>query len=317
MTIVELAERPEIEESVPQHWLSRINLLTLAGILFTVAIVWRLVDVVALRLGDTWLNIMPSKIFPLLIIVGVFWKYRRKEVGTVLGLAKDNYFKTQIVLGLGIFATWHMLLDVIPLVVYATFFDSSYSLDFRIVSIELLWYSLIFFVTNGFLEEVLFRGILQNSIRMKIGVVGGIVISGIFFGVWHAIWPIMNGIDSLFSVGQAVSMVVFSAIFATMYGVYYEKFSSRRTLVAPIISHTFMDFFNEHFKFGPEPLVPGPDYVYANPAILGITILFFLAGYVGLIIFSWKLRVEIVNAKWNAFVRHLKSILRRESHNAI
>jgi len=317
MTVVEQAERPTVEQPESQHWLSRIGLLSLAGLLFTIAVVWRLVDVVVLRLGDTWINIMPSKIFPLLIIVGVFWKYRRNEVGSVLGLAKDNYFKTQLVLGVCIFATWHLLLDVIPLVVYATFFDPSYPLDFRVVSIELLWYSLIFFVTNGFLEEVLFRGVLQNSIRMKIGVAGGIVMSGMFFGVWHAIWPIMNGMDSLFSVGQAVSMVVFSAVFATMYGVYYEKFSSRRTLVAPIVSHTFMDFFNEHFKFGPEPLVPGPDYVYANPTILGITILFFLTGYVGLMIFSWKLRVEIVNAKWNAFVGHMKFRLRGEKYDAI
>lgn len=304
MTVVELAQQPEVEE--PRHPLSRISLLPLAGILFAIAVAWRLIDVVVLHLGETWLNIMPSKLFPLLIIVGIFWKYRRKEIGPVLGLARGNFFKTQIVLGVGLFTTWHMLLDIVPQVVYATFFDPAYQLSFRIANVDLLVYSLIFFVTNGFLEEVLFRGVLQNSLRMKIGVVGGIVLSGILFGVWHAVWPVINGIDSLFSVGQAASMVVFSAIFGTLYGVYYEKFSSRRTLVALIVSHTFMDFVNEHLKFGPELLVPGPDYVYTNPTILGITILFFLMGYFAMMVFFWKFKVEDVNAKWNAFVSYLR-----------
>ncbi|NHI83199.1 MAG: CPBP family intramembrane metalloprotease [Candidatus Thorarchaeota archaeon] len=304
MTVVGISQQPEAEEQ--QHLLSRIGLLPLAGLLFAVAVVWRFVDVVVLHLGDSWLNIMPSKLFPLLIIVGAFWKYRRTEVVSVLGLSKGKFFKTQMILGVVLSGTWYLLLDVIPQVVYATFFDSAYQLGFQIADADLLFYSLIFFITNGFLEEILFRGVLQNSFRMKIGVVGGIVLSGVLFGVWHAIWPIINGIDSLFSVGQAVSMVVFSAVFGTLYGVYYEKFSSGRTLVALIVSHTFMDFVNEHLKFGPELLVPGPDYVYTNPSILGITILFFLIGYFAMILFFWKFKVEDVNEKWSGFVSHLK-----------
>ncbi|TFG08097.1 CPBP family intramembrane metalloprotease [Candidatus Thorarchaeota archaeon] len=304
MTVVELAQQPEDEEH--QHLLSRISLLPLAGLLFAVAVVWRLVDVAVLHLGETWLNIMPSKLFPLLIIVGIFWKYRRKEVESVLGLSKGEFFKTQIVLGVTLFGMWHLLLDIFPQVVYATFFDSAYQLGLRIANVDLLLYSLIFFITNGFLEEVLFRGVLQNSLRIRLGVISGIVLSGVLFGVWHAIWPIINGIDSLFSVGQALSMVVFSAVFGTLYGVYYEKFSSRRTLVALIVSHTFMDFVNEHLKFGPELLVAGPDYVYTNPTILGITILFFLIGFFVMVLLFWKFKVEDVNEKWNAFVTYLK-----------
>ena len=307
MTVVELAQQPKAEEQ--QHLLSRIGLLPLAGLLFAIAVVWRLVDVAVLHLGETWLNIMPSKLFPLLIIVGIFWKYRRKEVDSVLGLSKGKFFKTQIVLGVTLFGVWHLLIDIFPQVVYATFFDPTYQLGFRIANVDLLLYSLIFFITNGFLEEVLFRGVLQNSLRIRLGVISGIVLSGVLFGVWHAIWPIINGIDSLFSVGQALSMVIFSAVFGTLYGVYYEKFSSRRTLVALIVSHTFMDFVNEHLKFGPELLVPGPDYVYTNPTILGITILFFLIGFFVMVLFFWKFRVEDVNEKWNAFVTHLKKKL--------
>jgi len=51
-----------------------------------VGIAWRIVDIFILGLGDTWLNVMPSKLFPLLITLAYFWRYRRTETGSVLGV---------------------------------------------------------------------------------------------------------------------------------------------------------------------------------------------------------------------------------------
>jgi len=63
---------------------STMNILIISGIMLTIGIIWRIVDQFVLGLGDTWMNILPSKLFPLLIILGVFWFYRRPEIDSVL-----------------------------------------------------------------------------------------------------------------------------------------------------------------------------------------------------------------------------------------
>ncbi|MFW9967684.1 MAG: hypothetical protein ACFFEA_11070, partial [Candidatus Thorarchaeota archaeon] len=86
MTITEVSQETQSKERISEHPLSRMGLLPLAGLLFLVAIVWRILDIFVLALGDTWINIMPSKLFPLLIMAAVFWRYRRNEFSSVLGL---------------------------------------------------------------------------------------------------------------------------------------------------------------------------------------------------------------------------------------
>jgi membrane protease YdiL (CAAX protease family) len=298
MTITEVAQEPQSKEPISEHPLSRIGLLHMAGLLFLVAVVWRIVDIFVLGLGDTWINIMPSKLFPLLIIVGVFWEYRKAEFSSVLGLAKGLYFRTQIVLGIGIFAAWHLMLNVFPKVIYGAI-DPTYTVSFAVLNVEILWYLFLFFLTNGFLEEVLFRGLLQNTFRQRTSTFGAILLSGLLFGVWHVTWPLVNGLDSGFSVGQAISLVVFSTIFALFYGYYYENFSSRRTLVGTITAHTFMNFINENFKVGSDPLVQGPDYFYGSPTLLGLTIGMFLITFVVLTFMAYKYRIEDVQNHWH------------------
>jgi membrane protease YdiL (CAAX protease family) len=298
MTITEMAQETQSKDQISEHPLSKIGLLPLAGLLFLVAAVWRIVDIFVLGLGDTWINIMPSKLFPLLIIAGVFWKYRRTEFSSVLGLAKGPYFRTQIMLGIGIFAAWHLMLNVFPKIIYGAM-DPTYTVSFVILNVDILWYLFLFFLTNGFLEEVLFRGLLQNSFRERTSTFGAILLSGLLFGVWHVTWPIVNGLDSGFSVGQAISLVVFSTIFALFYGYYYENFSSRRTLVGTITAHTFMNFINENFKVGSDPLVQGPDYFYGSPILLGLTIGLFLLTFVVLTFMAYKYRIEDVQNQWH------------------
>ena len=139
MTITEVTQESQSKETISEHPLSKVGLLPMAGLLFLVAVVWRIVDIFVLGLGDTWINIMPSKLFPLLIIAGVFWKYRRSEFSSVLGLAKGPYFRTQIVLGIGIFAAWHLMLNVFPKILYGAI-DSAYTVSFAVLNVEILWY---------------------------------------------------------------------------------------------------------------------------------------------------------------------------------
>ncbi|MFW9794004.1 MAG: hypothetical protein ACFFEE_06875, partial [Candidatus Thorarchaeota archaeon] len=77
----------------------QMDLLTVGGIMLVIGTIWRIVDQFVLGLGDTWMNIMPSKLFPFLIILGVFWRYRQQEIGSVLGLSKN---KMKLQLGVGI-----------------------------------------------------------------------------------------------------------------------------------------------------------------------------------------------------------------------
>ena len=62
-----------VQESVPSvkeehsYW-SSMSLLTVSGIMLTIGVAWRIIDQFVLGLGDTWLNIMPSKLVPFLII---------------------------------------------------------------------------------------------------------------------------------------------------------------------------------------------------------------------------------------------------------
>ena len=60
--------------------------LALAGFFLFIGVLWRNVDIFILNLSETWLNILPSKIFPLLIILGFFWLFRRNLISSVLGL---------------------------------------------------------------------------------------------------------------------------------------------------------------------------------------------------------------------------------------
>ncbi|UCE09544.1 MAG: hypothetical protein JSW61_11310, partial [Candidatus Thorarchaeota archaeon] len=71
-------------------WWTTSSLLSLSAIMLAIGSLWRIVDIFVLGLGDTWLNILPSKLFPLLILVLVFHRFRREELSTVLGLSQEG-----------------------------------------------------------------------------------------------------------------------------------------------------------------------------------------------------------------------------------
>ncbi len=252
--------------------IERLSLIKLAIMFLLVGTVWRIVDVFVFDLGSTWLNIMPSKLFPLLIIVGVFYMYRRGEIKTVLGLVPIRT-RTHVPVGVVV-----GLLMVVPVVffsplLYATFIDPSYPTTLYL-SVEgwLLAYSFIFFLINAIFEETLFRGLLQNGFRLRFGVTKAIIMSALIFGVWHACWPILNGQ----SLNLLVSMVVLSGVTGAFLGVYYEKFSMRETLIGNITAHTIINFVNESLSIGIDPHLPGPDNPLVNSAITTISLCMFV-----------------------------------------
>ena len=263
--------------------------------MLAIAAAWRIVDQFVLGLGDTWLNIMPSKLFPFLIIIGFFWKYRPKEIDSVLGLTREN-FQAQLAVGLLIGIAISFGIDFGGTIVYGLFVDPTYPLQLHILNPDLLGYMLIFFLTNAFLEETLFRGLLINAFKTRQSSNRAIMLSAIIFGIWHAGWPLVNGGADVLN--QVVSMVFFTTILGIFLGIYYERFNSSRSLVGPILIHTMFNFVSECFKIGPEPVIQGPDIIFSNPGLMATTLLMFFLIFIPLGIFLWKFKIEQVSVLW-------------------
>jgi len=304
-----------VQESVPSvqedstFW-SRLDLLTISGIMLTIGVIWRVVDQFVLGLGDTWMNIMPSKLFPFLIIIGVFWKYRRDEIGSILGLS-NHRLKLQLSVGLGIGLLISFMIDIGGTLIYGIFLDPAYPLDLHIIHPELLWYMFLFFLTNAFLEETLFRGLLQNAFKTRVTPNRAILLSAVIFGLWHAGWPILNGGPVNEVMTHVFTMVFFTTILGLLFGIYYERFSSGRSLVGLIVTHTILNFVNECFKIGPEPVMQGPDIVLYSQGLVMATFVTFFVTFLSLFIIFWRYKIERVSTIRTRFSDRIKDNVSR------
>jgi membrane protease YdiL (CAAX protease family) len=272
-----------------------IGLIKLGGIMLTIAVVWRIVDQFVLGLGATWMNIFPSKLFPFLIILGFFWKFRPNEIDSVLGLSRERV-RAHLALGILIGIIIAMGIDFGGTIIYALLLDPTYPLQLHILNEGLLGYMFVFFLTNAFLEEALFRGLLINSFKTRYSPNKSIMLSAIIFGVWHAGWPIINGGEGVLV--QVASMVFFTTILGIFFGVYYVKFTSGKSLLGPIAVHTIINFVGECFKIGPEPVIQGPDLVFSNSGLMSVTLLMFLLSFIPLGIILSRYRMERADGLW-------------------
>jgi len=305
MVTIMSQERDDSVHDEKSMWAS-MSILTLSGIMLTIGVVWRIVDQFVLGLGDTWMNILPSKLFPLLIILGFFWKYRRNEIASVLGLSK-NQLKAQLAAGLVIGFMISVLIDFGGTIFYGLVIDPAYPLEIHILNPELLGYMLFFFLTNAFLEEILFRGLIQNSLKTRYSAKIAILVSAILFGVWHAGWPLLNASPGE-SVFTAVSMMVFfTTILGLLFGIYYERFSSGKSLMGLVIAHTIFNYVSECFKIGPEPTMQGPDLGFANSGVMMVTMTFFLIIFSLLFVVFWRYKIEQFSEGWNRIREKLRT----------
>jgi membrane protease YdiL (CAAX protease family) len=316
MVTTQLQEKTELEHNDISQWTST-GLVKIAGIMLTISALWRIVDQFVLGLGSTWMNIFPSKLFPFLILLGFFWKYRPAEIGSVLGISRDQ-IRFRVVFGILIGIIFAIGIDIGGTVVYGLFIDPTYPLQLHIiVSEELLGYMFIFFLTNAFLEEALFRGLLQNAFKTRYSVNTSIITSAVLFGVWHAGWPLINASNLADAIGGLVQMIFFTTILGIFFGIYYERFSSTKSLFGPITIHTIVNFVNECFKVGPEPVIQGPDMVFANAELMATTLLMFMLTFIPIVIFLWKFKLEQVTAFWWRMTGNKNSEGQSESKNEI
>jgi len=296
MVTTQIQEKPELEHNDTSQWTTT-GLIKIAGIMLTIAAIWRITDQFILGLGSTWMNIFPSKLFPFLILLGFFWKYRPQEIGSVLGLSKDK-IKSRLAIGILIGIFFAIGIDIGGTVLYGVFIDPTYPLQLHILNEELLGYMFIFFLTNAFMEEALFRGLLLNAAKTRFSSNASIMLSAIIFGLWHAGWPLVNGAMGGEALGGVASIVFFTMILGIFFGIYYERFSSSKSLLGPIAVHTIINFVNECFKVGPEPVIQGPDMIFANSGLMMMTFLMFFLTFIPLGIILWKTKLEQVTSFW-------------------
>ena len=273
------------------------GLMTLTGIMLLFGSIMRIIDIFVLGLGDDWINILPSKLIPLLLLVGVFWKYRTSETVSVLGL--NNYrLKQFIVFGIIFGVALYLTTDVLSYIAYAAI-DSTAALEMSVlVGPPLLVYTFFFFAVNAFYEETLFRGLIQNSFRERYGVGVGIFSSAVIFGFWHITWPFQRALETgVFPVGEAAVMVIFSGILGGVFGICYEKFSARKTLLGTITAHTLLNYFNENLKFALNTGIQGPDLSFINPTHMAIGLIFALGFFIVSSAYFWRYRLDNV-ADW-------------------
>ena len=300
-----------VQESAPsmkeeQSFWSSMSLLTVSGIMLMIGVAWRVADQFVFGLGDTWINIMPSKLFPFLIMVGFFLRYRRQEIGSVLGLSQ-NQMRVQLAVGLVMGLLISGLIDIGGTVVYGLLLDPTYPLELHVLNPQLLGYTLLFFLTNAFLEETLFRGLLQNGLKTRFSANIAIVLSAIAFGFWHAGWPLLNGGPNV--VREVSMMVFFTTILGLLFGIYYERFSSGQSLTGVIVAHTIFNFVNENFKIGPEPSMQGPDMGFLTPGLLGVTMVMFLIVFSTFFFVFSRYKIEQTSSLWSQITEKTRHML--------
>ncbi|MFW9920302.1 MAG: lysostaphin resistance A-like protein [Candidatus Thorarchaeota archaeon] len=294
ITVLEAMTPENEEKAVRAPFWTRTGLIALSGIMLFIGSVMRVIDIFVLGLGDDWINILPSKLIPLLILVTVFLKYRTAETESILGLSRYNV-KSFIVFGILFGVALYLTTDVLSFIVYAAI-DTTVALEFSVVAAPaMLVYTFFFFAVNAIYEETLFRGLIQNSFAARYGSIPGILISAAIFGVWHITWPFQRAMETgIFPVGEAVVMVVFSGILGAVFGICYDRYSARKTLVGTITAHTLLNYFNENLKFALDTGMQGPDLSFVNSTHMAIGLLFALGFFIFSIIYFWRYRLDDV-----------------------
>lgn len=299
-------EIPQESEKDVSFW-TKMKLIPLGILMVIIGFILRNIDIFVLNLDVFWTNIVLCKVLSLVILVSLFWVYRRKEIGPVLGLSRDNlsgHIVIGLIIGIGMIvgSMW------VSAVLYQMFVDPSLSIQFvTILGPELIVYTFAFFAINAVYEETLFRGLLQNGFRERYGPAIGILISSIIFGVWHIVWPIQTFFETgIFPVREAMVKVVFSGVLGVVFGIYYEKFAGRKALTGTIVAHTFINYLNEGFKVIIGTVEPGPDLSFIDSLHMTIGLSITLAMFAVMILFFWKFKVADVSNSLSKIYEGLK-----------
>jgi membrane protease YdiL (CAAX protease family) len=209
--------------------------INLALLFLLIAVMLRLIDIFLLNLDWTPLNILPSKIIPLILLVAyIAITYRTLEP---LGLHM-RLIGQSIALGIIIFSVY-WIFPLILEVGITTLIQLFPIAGLNIPPLFFLSYITGFYIINSFMEEGLFRGLMQRAFMTKITALKANLIQAAIFGLWHLVWPIKQLITGVMPpiivFFYALWYVGFSFGFGIVTGYMFQKTSN---LIGPIVLHT-------------------------------------------------------------------------------
>ncbi|MGY5852100.1 MAG: CPBP family intramembrane glutamic endopeptidase [Candidatus Thorarchaeota archaeon] len=271
--------------------LAQSSLLALTLVFVPLFYFIRDLDIYLWNVDETAINVMPSKVISLTILLAIFWYLRNEEFKPVLGLNKVH-IRWLVILGVSWAVAEYILVNVVSTAIYVGFIDSGVEVQFIIaMDAFLIVWNFALFLINAVFEETCFRGLTYHGFKGRFGVNKAIIAAAIIFGFWHICWPIQEYIQTgVFPVSDVFVKVVFSGILGGIFSVWYVKFSEEKSLMGPIAAHTFINYLNEGFKLTPAAEA-GPDLSFLSPVHMAMGLSIVLAIFIISYIVFWRTRM--------------------------
>ena len=228
------------------------NPVFIGVLFFLIALFFRCLDIFILRMDQTLWGILPSKAIPLVLFI-VYLRYRKRSIAE-LGI-HSNLLTTNLILALLAVLIFNGIQTGGP-VLYLILTGSQ--LEVSIYKMDYIAYDLIFHITNAFMEEMLFRGLLLRCFMTRVSPLKANILQSILFGLWHVVWPISDFLGGYitadYALGWALEYILTSGTIGFLWGFMFLKSSS---LIGPIVMHFSVNMASIYIMIDGVPPVPG------------------------------------------------------------
>jgi membrane protease YdiL (CAAX protease family) len=211
--------------------------LHLALSFFLVSLVFRIIDIFVLNMGDTDFGILPSKIIPIILILG-YLHYTKHNASTV-GL-HTHLLRLSVFLGL-VVSLVYVGIDIGGSLVSLSIAGAQPTLS--LYTLDYLGYDLVYQTANAFMEEILFRGLMLRCLMTRFTPQRANFLQALCFGLWHLVWPINTLLAGYISLQGAILWSIEYVLSGTIMGFAWGyMFLRTGSLVAPILNHFIINF---------------------------------------------------------------------------
>jgi membrane protease YdiL (CAAX protease family) len=181
-------------------------------------------------LGDSTKRILRSAVigFSVLFVLRYFLKKKASFIG--LDFHRDIFKEILFGIGLGFIV---QIVSIILMVFFGWFHFTGFSWEYNSISFfaPAIFYSIIFCIETGIIEEVIFRGFLLNIFEERYTTIIGVTVSSVLFGLIH-----FSGFDGEFAWWMSIiSSLTIGILFAQAFLLY-------RSLWLPIALHAGWHF---------------------------------------------------------------------------
>jgi membrane protease YdiL (CAAX protease family) len=208
-------------------------------VLFTIALLLRLLDIFVLHLDELLGELIFSKTLGFVLVVGYTWSSGRRVAA--IGLHTRNLFKA-LAIGVGITLAGFLVAGVVQYLVL----EAGASFTIQAVDPKTAKAGGIAFATlliagnaiNSFMEEGLFRGIMLPHFLQHMRFRTANLLQAALFAAWHLVWPfkayLMGDASDASVLAQGGSLLLGTFVAGLVYGYLFWITDS---LWAPWIAH--------------------------------------------------------------------------------